>query len=39
MKKADKLNEISYRKLHEGKALVPEGSSLNIYKSTKNIID
>lgn len=39
MKKADKLNEMSYRKLHEGKALVPEPSAINLYKSSKNILD
>lgn len=39
MKKADKLNEMSYRKLHEGKPLVPEPSTINLYKSSKNILD
>lgn len=39
MKKAEKLNEVSYRKLHQGKALMPEASTINIYRSSKNILD
>lgn len=33
------MNEVSYRKLHEGKALVPEASTINIYRSNKNMLD
>ena len=39
MKKADKLNEVNYRKLQMERTIVPESSTLNIYKSNKNILD
>ena len=38
MKKADQLNEHNYRKLHLDRILVPESSTLNVYKSNKNIL-
>ena len=38
MKKAERLNQVSYRKLHEGKLLMPESSTFNLYKSSKNIL-
>lgn len=39
MKKAELLNEVNYKKLHKERPLVPGNSTLNIYKSSKNILD